>query len=78
MTTRSSQEIAQAVVAAVPALYSSVGEAIVATHDRMQCHICLRVQPLTAADAAFYTRRGWPKCHGRTMRMVAKEEPTHE
>jgi hypothetical protein len=67
-----------AAISGLPTMYSTIGEAITATHDRLQCRDCLRTQPLTAADAAFYTRRGWPRCHGREMQLLAKEEPTHE
>lgn len=71
----SAQQTAQAVIDGLQRLYSTAGQAIAATHDRMQCPTCLRTQPLTATDAAFYTRRGWPKCHGREMQLLAKEEP---
>jgi len=68
------EAIVQDRVERLPPLNLSVGQAIVATHDRMQCHICERVVVLTSEDAAFYTRRGWPRCCSREMRLVAKEE----
>lgn len=48
-------------------MYQEIGE-ILADERGLICRDCGFQLPLSAADAARYTARGWPKCCGRQMR----------
>lgn len=65
----------KAVLERVRSLHAAMGAAIVKEGDYHECEQCSRTQPLTAALAAEYLRRGWPRCCGEGMKQRHAQQP---
>lgn len=57
----------------INAFYDDVGRILTGDGSQLRCIHCGQTQALSEADAIHYTKTGWPKCCGYTMRLEAVE-----
>lgn len=57
---------------------AELGRIVAAEYNALRCTRCGHRQPLTAADAAGYVRRGYPRHCEITMRLIRVEEEPRE
>lgn len=55
-------------------LMARVAKAVFPCGAVMSCKRCKRQDEATMGDCAAFLRLGWPRCCGRTVQVVAKEE----
>lgn len=61
-------------------MYADIGATLATPGASLRCETCGDTMDLTPARAASFTRHGWPKCCGMTMRIVTihiEEEEAH-
>lgn len=62
------------VLGAISNMYADISAALDKPGVFHHCRICGRTLCHKAGDGGFYTRQGWPRCCGKTMRMIATAE----